>query len=218
MEQTAGGVLALGSLLMIIGGALHPPSASAVGVISDSVMRWGVSHWLFAAGAFLVSLASLLLLTARSALAADWYTVTSWGAVVLGSLLSVVFLAGEATVLPHLAAAGEQAQFATWRTFIEMGVIVSLLPVSLALLVVAWSQARHPTPRTPAWAAWGGVVTFGIGIIWIVGFGFLGLALLGPLFLVELLGFIWLAWLGLTLARTADPDAETDISGTTTPD
>lgn len=216
IERTAGGVLALGSLAMVIGGGLHPPSASELGVISETMMRWGVSHWLFAAGAFLVSLAGLLLVLSRSELAAEWYTMASWGGVVLGSLLAVVFLLGEATVLPHLAAAGEPTSFAAWRAFIEMGVIVSLLPVSTGLLLVAWHQARHSSPRTPSWAAWGGFVTFGVGIVWIIGFGFLGVEALGPLFIVEVIGFVWLGWLGVTLARSDDHGRQPDAAVSTT--
>lgn len=206
--RTAGGVLAIGSVVMVIGGALHPPSASEISVIAEDMLRWGASHWLFAAGAFLVSLGGLLLLTARSELAADWYTFTSWAAIVLGSLLSVVFLLGEATVLPQLATTGQSTRFVAWRAFIETGAIASLLPVSVGLLLVAWSQARLTDSRTPAWAAWGGVAAFGVGIVWIVGFGFLGIESLGPLFLVELVGFIWLGWLGLNLARSGSSGRE----------
>lgn len=208
-QRTAGGVLAVGSLLLVIGGVLHPPGASEMGLIADNMLRWGVSHWLFAAGTFVVGVGGLLVLLARSDLAADWATVTSWAAVVLGAVLATVFLLGEATVLPQLAAAGESTRFPAWRTFIEMGVIASLLPVSGGLLVVAGRQARHPEPLTPTWAAWGGVLAFLIGILWIVGFGFLRIAALGPLFLLELLGFIWLGWLGLALARSDTTTAPT---------
>lgn len=150
---------------------------------------------------------------ARGAVAAGRFTVAAWGAFVLGNLLAVVFLLGEATVLPQLAAAGESARFAVWRAFIETGVIASLFPVTVGLVLVAWDQARHPSPRTPAWAAWGGLLTFGAGLVWIVGFGFLGVEPLAPLFLVQLLGFFWLGWLGVTLARSDGSEPGPDASG-----
>lgn len=204
IERAAGGWLALGSLLMILGGALHPPSASAVAVIAENMTRWIASHWLFAAGSFLVGVAGFLLLLARSEVASEWGTKTSWAAVVLGTTLLVIFLAGEATVLPALAAAGETEAFANWKAFIESGVFAALFPVTVGLMGVAWSQARHPAPRTPAFAAWGGVLTFALGLVWIVGSGVLGIDILGPLFLVELLGFIWLGWLGVRLLRLGE--------------
>lgn len=58
-------------------------------------------------------------------------------------------------------------------------------------------------------------MTFGVGI---VGSGFLGIASLGPLFLVELLGVVWLGWLGVTLVREAETETEPDRSTATTPE
>lgn len=201
-ERAAGSILAIGSLVMLIGGLLHPPAVSAQSVISGAMTRWHASHWLIAGGVFLVGLGSLLVILSQSEVASSWVTLVGWGGVALGSLPVVVFMIGEATVLPQLATSGGSAEFSTWRAFIEMGVIASLLPVTVGLLLVAWTQARGQSTRTPAWAAWAGVLTFFIGLIWIVGFGFLNVEALEPLFIVELLGFIWLGWLGFNLARS----------------
>lgn len=215
-ERTAGGILSIGSLVVLIGGLLHPPSASAPSVISGAMTRWLASHWLIAGGVFLVGLGSLLVIFSRSDVTSSWLTLAAWSGVALGSLPVVVFMIGEATVLPELAAGGGSAEFATWRAFIEMGVIASLLPVTVGLILVAWSQARGQSIRTPAWTAWGGVVAFLVGLVWIVGFGFLGIDALEPVFIVELLGFIWLGWLGYNLARSeaGSGDARTVASQT----
>lgn len=217
-ERAAGGVLAVGSLVTLIGGLLHPPGASSVSVISGNMTRWFVSHWLFAGGVFLVGLGSLLVVFSQSALAANWVALAAWSGVALSSVPVMVFMIGEATVLPQLAAGGATAEFASWRVFIEMGAIASLLPVSVGLLLVAWTRTRAQTLRTPVWVAWGAVLAFVLGLIWIVGFGVLDVEALGPLFLVELLGFIWLGWLGLDLARSEVAAREESVEVSQTPE
>lgn len=217
-ERAAGSVLVVGSLGMLIGGLLHPPGASSLSLVSESLTRWLVSHWVVAGGVFLVGLGSFLVVVARSELAATQVTLTAWSGVALGSLPMVVFMIGEATVLPALAAGGTAAEFATWRAFIEMGAIASLFPVTIGLILIAWTQARAASSRTPAWVAWGGVLVFAIGLVWIIGFGFLGIASLGPLFLVELLGFIWLGWLGLDLARSDETPEHARAAVSQTPE
>lgn len=217
-ERTAGGVLAIGSLAMLVGGLLHPPSVSAPSVISGAMTRWLASHWIIAGGVFLVGLGSLLVVFSRSDVTASRVSLMAWSGVALGSLPVVVFMIGEATVLPELAAGGGSAEFATWRAFIEMGVIASLLPVTVGLILVAATQARARSTRTPTWVAWGGAVAFLVGLVWIVGFGFLDIAALEPVFVVELLGFIWLGWLGYDLTKSAEGSGEARTAAPETSD
>lgn len=202
-ERPAGGLLALGSLLAIVGGALHPPGDVSIALVTGNATRWIVSHWLFASGSFLVALAALLVLVSRSELADTWYTMASWAGIALGSLLAVVFLVGEAAALPQLAAVDATQRFATWHTYVETGAVGAILPMTLGFGFVAWNHARRPTPRTPSWLAWGALLTFGVGGIgWSVGFGVLGIDALQPLLLLVILGFVWVGWLGVNVVRS----------------
>ena len=206
--RVAGAWLAGASLLLALAlafhGPLHPDLEVQMRHIGESAPRWAVVHWTAAAAFSCLTIAAVLVLVSRSRLTSTGKTMSAWAVVLVGALWTLTTAITEVTVIADLAASRDLAQFKAWWSFAEgHGNGFSMLAVAVA--VIAWNEYRSPHPVLPKWSAGIGA---GAGLASFAGWA-LGVWLdVGPANLLWLLASgvmcVWLAWLGLVLARTRD--------------
>ena len=206
--RVAGAWLAGASLLLALAlafhGPLHPDLEVQMRHIGESAPRWAVVHWTAAAAFSCLTIAAVLVLVSRSRLTSTGKTMSAWAVVLVGALWTLTTAITEVTVIADLAASRDLAQFKAWWSFAEgHGNGFSMLAVAVA--VIAWNEYRSPHPVLPKWSAGIGP---GAGLASFAGWA-LGVWLdVGPANLLWLLASgvmcVWLAWLGMVLARTRD--------------
>ncbi|MFC4439470.1 MULTISPECIES: hypothetical protein [Natrialbaceae] len=211
--QVAGAWLALGSLLLAVSLALHPPPSPDLGEfmasIAESSTLWVAVHWAAALALTVLAIAGLLMLTAGSRLTRAWWTMSAWAVLVVGALWVTTTAVAEATV------AGDTATFEAWQIFAE-GKAVGFGFLAAAVAVIAVNEARSALSITPAWAAWIGAVAAVAAFIGYVVLGLvLGVAIGGPIWLASAIVMsLWTFWFGAGLARSESSRTEPEEAGT----
>lgn len=213
MIITAGGWLAAGALLVVLGLAIHPPPspdpAVFMAIIADDLTRWLISHYASAIGFALWVGAALLVLAARSPLTRQWWTASAWALVAVGSMWVMFGWLLEATVIIDAVGADDAVAFERWQALIQ-GLDLGFFATALGVVAIAITEARADAHIIPPWAAWIGAVA--AVLVTITGFLALGLgiAAAGPGWLVSsiVLG-LWALWFGIGLMRSGD-DTWTD--------
>jgi hypothetical protein len=214
-EPRAAGVwLATASVLLVLAltfhGPLHPDLEVQMSRIAESASRWKVVHWAAAASVSGFAVASLLVLVSGSRLTGTGWTSSAWAVVFIGALWTLTTAVTEVTVIADLAVSGDLSQFEAWWSFAEgNGNGFSLL--AMAVVVIAWSEARDPRRLVPKWSAAVGAVA-GLG-------SFAGWALgvwlnIGPANVLWVVASgvmcLWLTWFGTALAATVDTGGAKD--------
>lgn len=211
--RVAGAWLALGSLLLAVSLALHPPPSPNAGefmtIIAENATLWVAVHWGAALALTMLVIAGLLVLTAGSRLTRTWWTMSAWAVLVVGALWVTTTAVAEATVITAAAAAGDAATFEAWQLFAE-GRAVGFGFLVAAVAVIAVDEARSALSVTSAWAAWIGVVAAVAAFVGYVVLGLvLGIAIGGPIWLVSTIVMsLWTLWFGAGLARSGRSSAE----------
>jgi hypothetical protein len=208
-QRTAGAWLAAASLLLVLAlafhGPLHPDLQMQMTRIAGSASRWAVVHWIAAAAFSCFAVAAILVLVSGSRLTVTGKMMSAWAVVLVGSLWTLTTAVTEVAVIPRLATSGDIPQFEAWWSFAEGNANgFSLLAVAVA--VIAWNEITDPHRRVPKWSAAVGV---GAGLASFAGWA-LGVWFdIGPANVLWVLASavmcIWLASLGIVLARTSEP-------------
>jgi hypothetical protein len=203
--RVAGSWLAIASLLLAGALATHGPLAHDLSeqmkVIATGPTRWSVVHWVAAMALSLFVVASLIVLTARSRLTTDWWTMSAWAILPVGALWTLTTAVAENSVIAHAAKANDTAMFEAWWAFAEAKG-AGFTFVALALAVIAANESRSPQRVTPVWAssiaAIAGVASF---VGWAVGI-WLGIRIGNLLWVVSsFVMCLWTLWFGVALMR-----------------
>lgn len=207
--RAGGYVLALASLLVVVGLIFHPVPAGGFeerpSVLSQTPW-WGPIHVAIAAGFVLTVLGSLLILAAGGRLLRPWTGALFWGAVAVG----MIFFTGVALingwVMHTLTERGAPESdpllyYAFNRLLIGYGWLGNPLFL-LGLTGLAWLEVRAPTPLLSRPVAWFGLVVSVLS--WGRGIGSAtGLYFLEPLIYANVPAFLWLGYYGLHIALSA---------------
>jgi hypothetical protein len=204
--RVAGAWMAIASALLagvLIGhGPIHPDMSRQMEVIADGSIRWAIVHWAAAAALSLLAITGLIVLTARSRLTQEWWTLTAWGVITVGALWTMTTAVAEATVVADAAAAGDTGRFEAWWAFSE-GKATGFMFLALAVALIAGNEAKSARAATPAWASWIAVLAAtGSFLGWALGMWF-GVNLGSILWLFSsLVMSVWTLWFGLGLMTT----------------
>lgn len=202
--------LVVGSILFVVGLAIHPPPGPTLSefmaIVAEQPTRWITAHWATAIALSVFAIVGLLVLTARSRLTENWWTVSAWAALVVSSLWVTTAAVTEATVGTATAVGGDTATFETWQTFAQ-AFSMGFVPLALAIAVIAGNEARAAHETTPVWASWLGTVAAVVAVAgYVLGVG-LGIALGGPLWLTaSVVMGLWMLWFGVALMRPGAVD------------
>lgn len=218
--RAGGAWLAIGAIAFIASLLLHaepaPDPAGFMANIAAAPTQWVIAHWLAAIAATLFVIAGLLVLTADSRLTQQWWTVTAWAVVTVGSLWIVSTALIEATVVTAAAVGGDTATFVEWQRF-GQALAMAFVALTPAVALIALNEARTGPATTPVWASWLGAIA---GLVAGVAFALLvgvGVAMAGIVWIpATLVMSVWVGWFGVSLAR-ADGESlvRTPASGTT---
>lgn len=219
--RVAGAWLAIGSLLIVVSLALHPPPSPVpsefMAIIADSPTRWMAVHWGAALALIMIVIAGLIMLTARSRLTQAWWTMTAWTVLVVGALGVTVTAIAEATVITAAAVAGDAAAFEAWQLFAD-GTALGFGFIAAAVALIAFNETRSAQSVTPAWAAWIGAIA---AIVAVGGFVLglvLGIAIGGAIWLASTIVMsLWTLWFGVALARSDSSAVELEEVSVTRP-
>lgn len=204
--RVAGAWLAAASFLLAAVLAFHGPLAPTLGeqmrIIATSATRWAVVHWAAAVALSLFAVAALIVLSSRSRLTADAWTMSAWAVLPIGALWTITTAIAEVTVIADAAVSGSPERFRAWWAFAEAkGAGFTFM--ALAIAVIAGSQARTVHRITPIWASTLGAVAGVASFVgWAVGV-WLGISVGNLLWVASsLLMCLWTLWFGIALART----------------
>src|SRR5262249_23271602 len=207
--RAGGYVLALASVLVVVGLIFHPVPTGGFEERPSVLSRtpwWGPIHVAIAAGFVLCALGSLLMLAAGGRLLRPWTAALCWGAQTVGML----FFTGVALIngwvmhalTAHGAPATEPLLYVAFnRLLIGYGWLGN--PLFLAGLTgLAYREARGPQPLLAPPVAWGGFVVSLLA--WGRGVGSAtGLYFLEPLIYANVPAFLWLGYYGWRIAAEA---------------
>ena len=206
--RASGAWLACASLLLVLVLIFHGPLHSDLQVqmahIAEPASRWAAVHWAAAASLSCFIVTSVLVLAAGSRLTSTRTLISAWAVVLVGALWTLTTAVTEATVIADLAASGELQQFAAWWSFAQ-GFGNGFALLAMAVSVIALNETRSPQRLVPKWsAAVGAVAGLASFAGWSLGVWFH--VEKGNLLWVIASGVmcIWLAWLGISLARAGD--------------
>lgn len=206
--SVGGAMLAIGSLLLVVGFVLHPPPspdpAEFMATIAENPTRWVAAHGVTAISLSVFVIAGLIMLTAGSRFTQHWWTISAWAVLIVSALWTTTAAVVEATAITQAAITDDIATFEVWNAFAEIHSAAFLFFV-LAAAVIAGHEARSAYQITPVWASWlgavAGVAAFGGMILVFV----LGIALGGLVWLVSTIVMsLWLFWFGVALVRSQD--------------
>lgn len=209
--RAAGAWLASASLLLVLTLALHGPLHPDIEVqmarIAESASRWAVAHWIAAASLSCFMIASLLLLVHGSRLTSTGTLSSAWAVVLVGALWTLTTALVEATAIIGLAESGDLPRFRSWWVFAQ-GKANGFSLLAVAVSVIAWNETRDPRRFVPRWsAAVGTTAALASFAGWALGVWFD----IGPANLLWVLASVvmclWLAWLGIALARARESGA-----------
>lgn len=204
--RLSGALLAVGSLLLLVGLGLHPTPAPDVtgqmALISENLTWWMAVHSVIAAGVSIFAVTGLIVLTARSRLTQAWWTETAWAVLVVAALWMMLNAVAEATALAQTAVAGNMSEFEAWEAF-AIGMAMAIPVFTLAIAVIAGNEARIANGALPTWAAWIGtaiaIAASGGGFLWFT----LEIGLAGFVWAIATLAIsVWLLWFGVALVRS----------------
>jgi hypothetical protein len=215
--RAGGYVLALASLLVVVGLVFHPLPAGGFeerpSVLSQTPW-WGPIHVAIAAGFVLTVLGSSLMLAAGGHLLRNWTAALFWGAAAVG----MIFFSGVALingwVMHALTARGTPdtdplLYYAFNRLLIGYGWLGNPLFL-LGLTGLAYLEVRGPTRLVSLPIAWLGLITsllsWGRGIGSATGWYFLE-----PLIYANVPAFLWLGYYGLRIASAAQPSSPRSV-------
>jgi hypothetical protein len=210
--RAGGYVLALASVLVVVGLVFHPVPAGGfeerASVLSQTPW-WGPIHVAIAAGFVLTILGSSLMLAAGGRLLQPWTGALFWDAVAVG----MIFFSGVALingwVMHALTARGAPdtdplLYYAFNRLLIGYGWLGNPLFLT-GLTGLAYLQVRDPERFVSRPVAWLGLIvsllSWGRGIGSATGWYFLE-----PLIYANVPAFLWLGYLGLRIAHAAKAD------------
>lgn len=207
--RAAGAWLAVAAILLagvFVGhGPIHPHMGTQMERIADGPVLWAVVHWAAAASLSLFAVAGLIVLTARSRLTEEWWTISAWAVVTLGALWTMTTAVAEATVVAGAAAAGDLAVYEPWWAFSE-GKANGFMFLALSMAAIAANEARASGAAVPAWSCWIAVAAgLGAFVGWPLGM-WLGFAPGSLLWVAgSLVMAVWTLWFGLALAGLVIP-------------
>jgi hypothetical protein len=203
--QIAGSWLAIASLLMVVTLTFHGPIApdhsDQMNNIAEGVIRWSVVHWVAAVALSLFAVTGLIVLTARSRLTENRWTLTAWAVLPVGALWTMITAVAEATVVANAAVSGYIETFEAWWAFAE-GMATGFTFVALAVAVIAGNEIQSSERAVPGWSAWIGMVA-GVASFagWALGM-WLGISPGNLIWVVSsLLMSLWTLWFGTALMR-----------------
>lgn len=207
IHRTAGALLAIGALLMVIGNLLHarpePALEDMMATVAEGATVWRLSHGLIMFGTILLAMGALDLIVGRTGLTDRWSTFSAWTALVIVLPIITVAIVAELSVFPMAAEAGDLAAFERWDTFAFTGITHSALLIFLAFFLIAGDQFQRDDRVTHRWAAGVGAVAALAGVVGAVIVGILGMRTLLPMLGVSLLiTFVWVLWFGIGLLRS----------------
>lgn len=208
MTRMGGAWLALGSLLLVVGIALHPPPSPDPGefmaTIAQEPTRWMAAHVATAVALSAFAMAGLIVLSAGSRFTRNWWTVSAWAVLIVSALWVTTAAVAEATVITQAAIADDVATFEAWSVFAEAH-SAAFGFLALAIAVIAGNETRSAHGTTPVWASWIGVVAGVAAVLgFVLGLG-LGMAPGGLVWLVSTIVMsLWTLWFGVTVARSGD--------------
>ena len=220
--RAAGAWLAVGSVLLVVSLAFHPPPSPDLGEfmagIAGAPTQWVLAHWAAALALTCFAITGLIMLTTASRLSQKWWTMSAWALLVVGAMWVTTAAVAEATVITEAAVAGDTSTFEAWQLFAE-GNAVGVGFLAIATTVIAGNEARSTRSVTPVWASWIGAVA---GIVAFVGFVILGvllgIAVGGLIWLVATIVMsLWTLWFGVALARSDDSQVQLTESRTNRP-
>jgi len=216
--RAGGYVLAVATVLVALGLLFHPVPAGGFEErpsVLQNTPWWGPIHVAIAAGFVLCVLGTLLLLVAGGALTRRWGLALAWGAMAVG----MIFFTGVALingwVMHFLVARGaattDPLLYAAFnRLLIGYGWLGNPLFL-LGLTLLGALELRHPWLGLRRSVAWAGLV-FSL-LSWGRGVGSAtGLYFLEPLIFANVPAFLWLGYVGLTIARVARPELASDVA------
>ncbi len=206
--SVVGAMLAIGSLLLVVGFVLHPPPApnpaEFMATIAENPTRWVAAHGLTAISLSVFVIAGLIMLTSGSRFTQHWWTVSAWAVLIVSALWTTTAAVVEATAITQAAIADDVATFEVWTAFAEVHSAAFLFFV-LAAAVIAGHEARSAYQTTPVWASWFGAVA-GVGafggmiLVFVLGIALGGLVWLASTIVMSM----WLLWFGVALVRSRD--------------
>jgi len=204
--RVGGSWLAIASFLMIVTLVFHGPIApdldDQMARIAAAATRWSVVHWIAAAALSLYVVTGLIVLTARSRLTDDWWTMTAWAVLPVGALWTITTAVAETTVVADAAVSGSRETFVAWWAFAE-GRATGFAFLALAVAVIAGNEARASAGGTPAWSAWTAMVAGVLSFAgWALGMWF-GFDFGNLLWVVASIAMsVWTLWFGVALMRS----------------
>jgi hypothetical protein len=207
--RTAGALVAVGALLMVIGVLLHarpnPALEEMMVTIAEGVTRWRLSHSLILFGSIFLAMGSLIITAGRTRLTDRWGTLVGWAGLVIALPIFAVVIAAELSVFPLLATAGDLPAFARWYAFAVTGIVDSAAFLFLAVFFIASDQFQRDDRLTQRWPAGLGALAALVAAVGAVLLGILDWHALLPMvpggFLLTL---PWLFWFGIGLCRSED--------------
>jgi hypothetical protein len=218
--RAAGAWLAGASLLLTLAlgfhGPLHPDVEMQMARIGQSASRWAAVHWAAAAACSCFAIAAVLVLVSHSRLTSTGATNSAWAVVLVGALWTLTTAVTEVTVIADLAESGNAAQFGPWWSFAQ-GYGNGFAILAIAVAVIAWNEHQDVRRLLPKWsAALGTAAGLASFAGWVLGVWFD----VRPANVLWLLASgvmcLWLAWLGVVLARPDAARSSMDIASHTT--
>ncbi|HEV8265609.1 MAG TPA: hypothetical protein VGQ06_11730 [Gemmatimonadales bacterium] len=207
--RAGGYVLVVATVLVALGLLFHPVPAGGFEErpsVLQNTPWWGPIHVAIAAGFVLCALGTLLLLVAGGSLTQSWGLALAWGAMTVG----MIFFTGVALingwVMHFLVARGAPASDPVlYDAFNHLLIGYGWLghPLFLfGLTTLAALEVRNSWLGLPRKVAWAGLA-FSV-LAWGRGIGSAtGLFFLEPLIFANVPAFLWLGYVGLTVARAA---------------
>lgn len=212
----AGGyVLVVATLLVTVGLIFHPVPAGGFEE-KPSVLQntpwWGPIHVAIAAGFVLCALGTLLMLVAGGTLTRGWKLALAWGSMTVGMFFFTGVALVNGWVMHFLVSRGApQSDPIMYDAFNRLLIGFGWLgnPLFLVgLTLLALLELRRPWLGLPRWLA---VTGAAVSILsWGRGIGSAtGLFFLEPLIYANVPAFLWLGYVGVSIARnaTAKPDS-----------
>lgn len=204
--RVGGAWLAIASFLIIVALAFHGPIAPDLNDqmtrIAGAPGRWSAVHWIAATALSLYAVSGFIVVTARSRLTDQWWTLTAWAVISVGALWTMTTAVAETTAVVNAAVSGNKEIFEAWWAFAE-GKANGFAILALAVAAIAGSETRSATGITPTWSAWIAVVA-GVASFagWALGMWF-GVGLGNLLWVVASIGMsVWTLWFGIMLMRS----------------
>lgn len=204
--RVGGAWLAIGAIALVVSLLLHaqpsPDPNEFMANIAATPTQWVIAHWLAAISSSLFVIAGLIILTTNSRLTHEWWTLTAWAVVIVGSLWIMSTALIEATVVTAAAVDGDTATFVEWQLF-GQALASAFVGVAAALALIAYNEAQNGPETTPVWASWIGAA---VGIVAAVAFALIigfGVSMAGIVWIpTTILMSVWVLWFGVSLARS----------------